>query len=108
MLFRSLLIPLSTLFISCFIIYLLLKFIETKFYLHKQYYNYCAKIEFSKPKKNFILLNTIFYNIMLQFYIVPLCNNIKQKAPKGAFAYKVEHCAQCDFTLEIIMALTRC
>ena len=53
-------------------------------------------------------MNAIFYNIMLQFNIVTLCNNIKQKAPKGAFAYKVEHCAQCDFTLEIIMALTHC
>ena len=55
-----------------------------------------------------MVVNTILYNIMLQFYIVTLCNNIKQKAPKGASAYKVEHCAQCDFTLEIIMALTRC
>jgi hypothetical protein len=53
-------------------------------------------------------VNAIFYNIMLQFNTVTLCNNIKQKAPEGAFAYKVEHCARCDFTLEIIMALTHC
>jgi len=45
---------------------------------------------------------------MLQLNSVTWCNIIKQKAPKGAFAYKVEHCAQCDFTLEIIMALTHC